>query len=66
MAVWLISSARRTSIRLPCGGNNLTEEFSCSSVIYGPGAAAQNFSCEVSAYGEVMYGLTFEANFGRN
>ena len=46
-------------------GNNLTEEFACSSVIWGPGAApAGNFSCEVSAYGEALYGMTFEANFG--
>lgn len=48
-------------------GNNLTEEFACSSVIWGPGAApGSNFSCEVSAYGEAMFGLTFEANFGGN
>jgi len=48
-------------------GNNLTDEFACSSVIWGPGAApAGNFSCEVSAYGEAMYGMTFEANFGSN
>jgi iron complex outermembrane receptor protein len=47
-------------------GNNLTEEFACSSVIWGPGAPpAQNFSCEVSAYGEALYGVTLEANFGR-
>jgi len=46
-------------------GKNLTEEFACSSVIWGPGAPAQgNYSCEVSAYGEALYGLTFEANFG--
>jgi len=46
-------------------GNNLTEEFACSSVIWGPGAPLQgNYSCEVSAYGEALYGLTFEANFG--
>jgi iron complex outermembrane receptor protein len=46
-------------------GNNLTEEFACSSVIWGPGAApAGNFSCEVGAYGEALYGLTFEARFG--
>lgn len=48
-------------------GNNLTEEFACSSVIWGPGAApTSNFSCEVAAYGEAMYGMTFEANFGGN
>ena len=48
-------------------GNNLTEEFACSSVIWGPGAPAQgNYSCEVSAYGEALYGVTFEANFGSN
>ncbi len=47
-------------------GNNLTEEFACSSVIWGPGAApTSNFSCEVSAFGEAMYGMTFEANFGK-
>ena len=47
-------------------GNNLTEEFACSSVIWGPGAApGQNYSCEVSAYGEALYGVTLEANFGR-
>jgi iron complex outermembrane receptor protein len=47
-------------------GNNLTDEFACSSVIWGPGAApAQNFSCEVSAYGEALYGVTLEANFGQ-
>jgi iron complex outermembrane receptor protein len=46
-------------------GNNLTEEFACSSVIWGPGAPpGQNYSCEVSAYGEALYGVTFEANFG--
>jgi iron complex outermembrane receptor protein len=46
-------------------GNNLTEEFACSSVIWGPGAAPPgNFSCEVAAYGEVLYGMTFEASFG--
>jgi len=48
-------------------GNNLTEEFACSSVIWGPGAPAQgNYSCEVSSYGEALYGLTFEASFGGN
>lgn len=47
-------------------GNNLTEEFSCSRVIWGPSTGANNYSCFVSAYGEVLYGLTFEANFGRN
>ena len=48
-------------------GNNLTDEFACSSVIWGPGAApGGNYSCEVAAYGEAMYGLTFEANFGVN
>jgi len=46
-------------------GNNLNEEFACSSVIWGPGAApGSNYSCEVSAYGEALYGLTFEVNFG--
>ena len=48
-------------------GNNLTEEFACSSVIWGPVAApGSNYSCEVSAYGEALYGMTFEANFGGN
>ena len=47
-------------------GNNLTDEFACSSVIWGPGNGLNNYSCEVSAYGEAMYGLTFEANFGAN
>ncbi len=48
-------------------GNNLTEEFACSSVIWGPGAApAGNFSCEVAAYGEVLWGVTFEVGFGGN
>ena len=48
-------------------GNNLTEEFACSSVIWGPGAApTSNFSCEVAAYGEALYGVTFEASFGGN
>jgi len=46
-------------------GNNLTEEFTCSGMIYGPGAA-QNWTCEVGVFGEALYGLTFEANFGRN
>ena len=48
-------------------GNNLTEEFACSSVIWGPGAApGGNYSCEVYAYGEALYGATFQANFGGN
>jgi iron complex outermembrane receptor protein len=48
-------------------GNNLNEEFACSSVIWGPGAApGGNYSCEVSAYGEALYGATFQANFGGN
>jgi iron complex outermembrane receptor protein len=48
-------------------GNNLTEEFACSSVIWGPGAPPQgNYSCEVAAYGEALYGVTFEAGFGGN
>ena len=50
---------------LAAWGNNLTEEFACSSVIWGPGAPpGSNFSCEVAAYGEALYGLTFEASFG--
>ena len=48
-------------------GNNLTEEFACSSVIWGPGAGpTSNFSCEVAAFGEALYGMTFEASFGGN
>jgi iron complex outermembrane receptor protein len=48
-------------------GNNLTEEFACSSMIWGPAAPpTSNFSCEVSAFGEALYGMTFEANFGSN
>jgi iron complex outermembrane receptor protein len=48
-------------------GNNLTEEFACSSVIWGPGAPpGSNYSCEVAAFGEALYGLTFEAGFGGN
>ena len=48
-------------------GNNLTETYACSSVIWGPGAApGSNYSCEVSAYGQALYGLTFEASFGGN
>jgi iron complex outermembrane receptor protein len=47
-------------------GNNLTEEFSCSRVIWGPSTGANNYSCFVSAYGEALYGMTFEANFGGN
>jgi len=48
-------------------GNNLTEEFACSSVIWGPGAGpTSNFSCEVAAYGEALFGLTFQADFGGN
>ena len=43
-------------------GNNLTEEFTCSGMIYGPGAA-QNWTCEVGVFGEALYGLTFEASF---
>ncbi|MBT5330855.1 MAG: TonB-dependent receptor [Porticoccaceae bacterium] len=44
-------------------GNNLTEEFACSSVIWGPGGAPQNYSCEVGSFGEALYGLTLEMNF---
>ena len=52
---------------LAAWGKNLTEEFACSSVIWGPGAApGSNYSCEVAAYGEALYGLTFEAGFGGN
>ena len=52
---------------LAAWGNNLTEEFACSSVIWGPGAPpGSNFSCEVAAYGEALYGVTLEASFGGN
>ena len=44
-------------------GNNLTEEFACSRVIWGPSTGANNYSCFVGAYGEALYGMTFEANF---
>lgn len=44
-------------------GNNLTEEFACSSVIWGPGGAGQNYSCEVGSFGEALYGLTLEMDF---
>lgn len=43
--------------------NNLTEEFTCTGMIYGPGAALGNYSCGVGAYGERLFGLTLEANF---
>ncbi len=46
-------------------GNNLTGEYACSRVIWGP-SSAQNYSCFVSAYGEALYGLTFEVKFGNN
>jgi iron complex outermembrane recepter protein len=46
--------------------NNLTEEFSCARVIWGPSTGSNNYSCFVSAYGEVLYGMTFEASFGGN
>jgi outer membrane receptor protein involved in Fe transport len=52
---------KNQEFNLALWGNNLNEEFACSSVIWGPGAApGTNYSCEVSAYG------TFEANFGGN
>lgn len=44
-------------------GNNLTEEFSCAGVIWGPGAAPLNYYCNVGSYGEALYGLTLQANF---
>lgn len=47
-------------------GNNLTEEFSCARVIWGPSTGSNNYSCFVGAYGEALYGMTFEANFGGN
>lgn len=48
-------------------GNNLTEEFSCGGVGYGGGAGGNlNFGCNVKEFGEVLYGITFEARFGAN
>jgi iron complex outermembrane receptor protein len=48
-------------------GNNLTEELTCNNIIWGPAAPPQgNYSCEVGAYGEALYGMTFQANFGGN
>ncbi len=45
-------------------GNNLTEEFACTSMIWGPGAAPLNYNCYASsAYGEALYGLTLQASF---
>lgn len=59
------SFGQEQQFKVAAWGNNLTEEFACSSVIWGPGAApGQNFSCEVSAYGEALYGVTLEVNFG--
>jgi iron complex outermembrane receptor protein len=46
-------------------GNNLTEEFACAGVIWGPGTGQNNYRCGVSAVGEALYGLTFEAHFGQ-
>lgn len=57
---------QNNQFNLALWGNNLTEEFACSSVIWGPGSGANNFSCEVAAYGEALYGVTFEASFGGN
>ena len=48
-------------------GNNLTEEFACGGAQYGAGAGGNlNFGCNVKEFGEVLYGLTFEAKFGGN
>ncbi len=58
------SFGENAQYNLALWGNNLNEEFACSSVIWGPGSGANNFSCEVSSYGEALYGLTFEASFG--
>ena len=56
---------RNNEFSVAAWGNNLTEEFACSGVIWGPGAApSSNFSCLVSAYGEALYGVTLEASFG--
>jgi len=62
-AAYTFGSDRQFMVAL--WGNNLNEEFACSSVIWGPGAPpGRNYSCEVSAYGEALYGMTFEAKFG--
>lgn len=48
-------------------GNNLTEQLTCNNIIWGPAAPPQsNYSCEVGAYGEALFGMTFQANFGNN
>ena len=61
-----LAFGEKQNFKVALWGNNLGEEFACSSVIWGPGAPpAQNFSCEVSAYGEALYGITLEANFGQ-
>lgn len=44
-------------------GENLTEEFACARVIWGPGAVSQNYSCLVGSYGEATFGLTLDAKF---
>jgi iron complex outermembrane receptor protein len=60
-AAYLFGQEQQYSVSV--WGNNLTEEYSCSNVANGPGTL-NNWGCNVSAYGEVLYGLTFEANFG--
>lgn len=48
-------------------GNNLTEEFACGGVSYGAGAGGNlNFGCGIKAFGEALYGMTFELRFGNN
>lgn len=43
-------------------GNNLTEEFHCSGLQDGP-AGGQNYSCRISSFGEMQYGINFRTNF---
>ena len=52
--------------QLAIWGNNLTGEFACSRAILGAGAAPLDNGCEVKAFGEAMYGITFETRFGSN
>ena len=47
-------------------GNNLTEEFACARAILGAGAAQLDSGCEVKAFGEALYGLSFSVDFGSN
>ena len=47
-------------------GNNLTGEFACGRAILGAGAAPLDNGCEVKAFGEALYGLSFSVDFGSN